>query len=143
MTHRQQDLFPQVTRLRDADPTVDEFVGEWWDRYAEVVYAHRELVAAIPMLVRWILPYLGHARVRALSAETLAMYCDEVMAAGATRATVDACVDVLDEVMTCAANWGAIPRIPPDDPGTAVWPCRPGGEVIAFPGHLSDYPDSA
>lgn len=145
MTRRQQNLFPRVARLRDADPTVDEFVGEWWDRHAEVVYTHRDLVAAIPMFALWILPHLGHVRVRSLSANTLTTFCDGIMAAGATPATVDTCFDLLDEVLACAANWGVIPQSPLDDPDTVAWPCRLAGEVVPFPnlGPLSDHLDSA
>ena len=145
MTRRQQNLFPRVARLRDSDPTVDEFVGEWWDRHAEVVYTHQDLVAAIPMVARWILPHLGHVRVRSLSANTLTTFCDEIMAAGATPATGDACFDLLDEVLACAANWGVIPQSPLDEPDTVVRPCRPAGQVVPFPSHvsLSDCPDSA
>lgn len=145
MAHRQRDPSPGIATLRNADPTVDEFVGEWWDRHAEVVYAQRDLVAAVPMIVRWILPYLGEARVRTISAEMLTAFADKITTAGAARATADACFDILDDVLTCATAWGVIPQSPLDDPDTAVWPCRPVGEVVPFPsrGSVSDYPDSA
>ena len=145
MARRQQYPFTRTARLRNGDPTVDEFVGEWWDRHAEVVNTHRNLLATIPILVRWILPHLGQVRIRALSTDTLATFSDEITAAGATSATVDACFDVLDGVLACATNWRVIPQSPFDDPDTAVWPCRSAGELVPFPGRepLSDYPDSA
>ncbi len=145
MTRRQRNTCPGVASLRNGDPTVDEFVGEWWDRHAELVYARQDLVAAVPMLVRWILPYLGEVCVRTISADTLTTFGDGITTAGATRATADACFDILDDVLTCAADWGVIPQSPLDDPDTAVWSCRPAGEVVPFPtrGSLSDYPDSA
>lgn len=145
MTRRQRNLFAGVALLRHGDPTVDEFVGEWWDRHAEVVYTRRDLVATVPMLVRWILPHLGEARVRTISAEMLTAFADKITTAGATHATADACFDILDDVLTCAADWGVIPQSPLDDPNIAVWPCRPLGVLVPFPrrGSLSDYPDSA
>jgi hypothetical protein len=145
MTRRQQRLFPRTARLRGREPTVDEFVGEWWDRHAESVCSHRDLVAAIPMLVRWILPHLGQVRVRALSADTLATYVDAITAAGAARETVDACIDLLDDMLMCAATWGVIPQSPPDDSDTVVWRCGRAGEVVPFPSRdsLPDLPDSA
>lgn len=145
MTRRQRNVSHEAARPRNGDPTVDEFVGEWWVRHAESVYARQDLVAAVPMLVRWILPHLGEVPVRTISAEVLGSFADQITTAGATRATADACFDILDDVLTCAADWGVIPQRPLDDPDTAVWPCRPAGEVVPFPtrGSLSDYPDSA
>lgn len=142
---RPAHLISQGCQPRTDDPTVDEFVGEWWDRHAEVVYTQRDLVTAVPILVRWILPHLGQARVRTICAETLASFADEITTIGATCETTDACFDILDEVLTCAAGWRVIPQSPLDDPDITVWPCRPAGEVVPFPSRrsLSDHPDSA
>ena len=113
--------------------------------HSVVLQKLRDLVAAVPMIVRWILPYFGEARVRTISAEMLTAFADKITTAGATRATADACFDILDDVLARAAEWGVIPQSPLDDPDTAVWPCRPVGEVVPFPdrGSLFDYPDSA
>lgn len=145
MSRRERHHSPDATPLRNGDPTIDEFIGEWWDRHAEVVYTRRDLIATIPVLVRWILPHLGMNRVRSISADKLTAFGDEITAAGATRATSDACFDILDDLLTCAVGWGVIPRSPLDDPDTSVWPCQPTGEVVPFPSRcpLSDYPDSA
>lgn len=131
--HRPARLMSQVRQPRIDDPTVDEFVGEWWDSHAEAAYTHRDLVAAIPLLVRWILPHLGQVPVRGLSADVLTGFVDTAASAGATRQTLDACLDLIDDVLVHAARRDIVARNPTDDPDVVVSPCHPSAAVVQFP----------
>lgn len=118
------------------DLTVDEFIGRWWDRHAAVVYEHRELVASIPLLVRWILPYLGDASIRSLSSDHITKHRASLEADGAPAATIDACIGILDEIPACAANWGLI--APVGAPAPASRRTGHTTDVIPFPGPSRD-----
>ena len=138
-------LFPRPEYLRSENPTLDEFVGEWWDRRAQAVDTCGDLIVAVPLLVRWILPILGQERVRDLGAEALVRFIDEVKAAGATNLTVDACLDLLDDVIAHAAERGVMSHTGPDDPDMVVWPRDLAVNAVVLPSRLmrSIDPDAA
>lgn len=132
--HRLLPVFSQSSRQPQTDdPTVDEFVGEWWDRHAEAAYADRDLIAAIPLLVRWVLPCLGRERVRDLSADVLTAFVDTAASAGATQQVLDACLDLIDDVLAHAARCDIVARNPIDDPNVVVSLRYPSAAVVQFP----------
>lgn len=94
------------------DMTVDEFIGVWWDRHATRVYPHDQLVAKIPLLVKWVLPHLGTRKISALSPDELSRYRRTLNRHGAPELVVCRCTTILEEILTCAQNWGLAPRSP-------------------------------
>lgn len=115
------------------DQSIDEVVGEWRDRQAVVVYDHDELVGCIPLLVRWVLPYLASTRLRDLSREDLIVYRDAVAANGASIEIIQAGLEIIDEVLGCAANWGHIVQSPISQGTVRLRLGLDTADVIPFP----------
>ena len=113
------------------NPTVDGFIGEWWDRHAEVVVAHDEAIRVIPPVVRWVLPYLGDRPIGDVSSRQIALYERTIRSNGASEKTVEECRQLLGDIFACAVNWGTLRRNPLLDRP----PARPeaDAQVLPFP----------
>lgn len=123
---------PRVPMAATVDPTVDEFIGEWWERHAAVVVAQDEAVRLVPLVVRWVLPYLGDRPLPDVSRRQVALYERAIRRDGASEATVAECRQLLGDVFACAVNWGRLRRSPLSTP-RPLHGSEQDAEVLPFP----------
>lgn len=120
-----------MPRSATLSPTVDGFIGEWWDRHAEAVVAHDEAIRVIPLVVRWVLPYLGDRPISEVSSRQIAEYERTIRRNGASEKTVEECRLLLGDIFACAVIWGRLRRNPLLDRPLARH--EPNGQVLPFP----------
>lgn len=137
-----RDTARRFPRSATSDLTVDDFIGEWWDRHAQVVVAHDEAIRLIPLVVRWVLPYLGDRPLSDVSRRQVALYERTIRRDGASRETVEDCRQLLGDIFACAVNWGRLKRSPLLTPGRATTR-EQGAQVLPFPTTRGQGPERA
>jgi integrase len=90
----------------------DHFLREWWDKYATATLAPGTLATYAPTLDKWVLPYLGHLRLRDISRETIDDYRAQLVKAGARAPTVNRSLGILQGILQRAVDWQRIAHNP-------------------------------
>ena len=103
------DLACEVDR---ANQTVQEFIEEWWEKYATASLAPGTLASFAYVLDKWLVPPLGRMRLRDLSRETIDSFRSYLVAAGAGAPTVNRALGILQGILRRAVEWGRIPANP-------------------------------
>jgi len=91
-----------------SNQTLEEFIGEWWEKHAVPVLAPGTLASYVHPLDKWIVPYLGRLRMRDLTREAIDGYRASLVAAGAGAPTVNRCLGILQGILQRAVEWRRI-----------------------------------
>ena len=105
---RARQLGQLGSELLGSNQTLDEFIGEWWEKHAIPILAPGTLAGYVHPLDKWIIPYLGHMRMRDLSREAIDGYRATLVAAGAGAPTVNRCLGILQGILQRAVEWRRI-----------------------------------
>ncbi len=117
---RAKQLGQLGSELLGSNQSLEEFIGEWWEKHAVPVLAPGTLASYVHPIDKWIIPYLGHLRMRELSREAIDGYRASLVAAGAGAPTVNRCLGILQGILQRAVEWrrisgnpvAGVPRVP-------------------------------
>jgi len=102
---RARQLGQLASEVIGSNATLEEFLVEWWDTYAVVHLRPNTLESYTTLLDKWIVPYLGHKRLREITRGTIDAYAARVRADGAGVPTVNRALGVLQGVFHRAVEW--------------------------------------
>lgn len=109
---RARQLGQLAPELVVSDQTVQEFMDEWWEKYARAVLSLGTQKSYVYVLDKWLVPYLGRLRLRDLSRESIDAYRSSLIAAGAGAPTVNRALGILQGILNRAVEWERIPKNP-------------------------------
>jgi integrase len=109
---RARQLGQLSAELLGSEQSVKDFIEEWWEKYATTYLAPGTLETYAFVLDRWIVPYLGHLRLRDLSAEQVETFGAVIRKAGAGAPTVNRCLGILQGICRRAVAWRRLPANP-------------------------------
>lgn len=109
---RARQLGQLSNELLGSEQTIHDFIDEWWEKYATTYLAPGTLETYAFVLDRWIVPYLGHLRLRDLSAEQVETFGAVIRKAGAGAPTVNRTLGILQGICRRAVAWRRLPANP-------------------------------
>lgn len=105
---RSKQLGQLASELLGSEQRFDEFVVEWWQKYAIQVLKPGTIATYAYMVDRWITPQLGALKLREISRETIDQYRLNLTAAGAGAPTVNRTLGILQGILQRAVEWRRI-----------------------------------
>lgn len=105
---RARQLGQLAAEVVGSEQTVEDFIGEWWEKYAQPYLRPGTLSSYAYVLDRWIVPYVGQLRMRDLSRETIDTFRAALVTAGAGAPTVNRCLGILQGILQRAVEWRRI-----------------------------------
>jgi integrase len=109
---RAKDLGQLAAEVVGSEQTVESFLEEWWEKYAQPYLKPGTRATYSYTLDKWIVPYLGRLRLRDVSRETIDAWVASMRSAGAGTPTVNRALGILQGVMRRAVEWRRIPSNP-------------------------------
>jgi integrase len=88
-----------------SEQTVEEFIGEWWEKYALPTLKPGTLESYAYVLDRWIVPLLGPLRLRDVSRETIDNFKMQLVRHGAGAPTQTRCLGIVQGIFRRAVEW--------------------------------------
>lgn len=109
---RAKDLGQLAAEVVGSEQTLEAFVVEWWEKYADVYLAPGTRLSYAYTIDLWITPYLGTLRLSELTRETIDTWMAGIRAAGAKPPTANRTRAILQGVLARAVEWRRLPANP-------------------------------
>jgi integrase len=109
---RRRKQLGQVGLLDAGRQTLDEFLDEWWNRYAEPFLSAKTKEMYRGVWEKRISPQLGHLRLVEVTPEVVEAFAHDLRSAGVGPSTIQKSLVVLQGAMKKAVLWGRITSNP-------------------------------
>lgn len=109
---RAQQLGQLASEVIGSEQLLEEFIDEWWDKYATAYLRPGTLATYAAPLDVWIVPYLGKLRLRDISRETVDAWVAGMQKKGAGAPTINRALGVLQGIFRRAVEWRRVAANP-------------------------------
>lgn len=109
---RRQRIGQLADEVTGSDQPLEQFVVEWWRRYALVRLAAATRDSYEVTFDKWVVPYLGHLALRDISRETLDDWVAAMRKDGAGAPTVNRSLAIVQGILRRAVEWRRIQANP-------------------------------